>query len=69
MNAGQRAVRLTWEPCAGAPVVHWRLEGVGHGWPGAMPAGRGTADLLGVPTTLISAAEEAWIFLRDFSIQ
>jgi polyhydroxybutyrate depolymerase len=69
MNAGQRAVRLTWEPCAGAPVVHWRLEGVGHGWPGAVPVGRGTTELLGIPTTLISAAEEAWRFFRDFSIR
>jgi len=68
-NAGQRATKLTWEPCTGAPVVHWRLEGVGHGWPGATPLGERRADEIGASTTLISAAEEAWGFFRDFALR
>jgi polyhydroxybutyrate depolymerase len=64
-NAGQSARLLSWDPCgSGAPVLHWTLEGVGHGWPGrvAPPA---QEAIIGPSTTLISAAEEAWAFFRD----
>ncbi len=57
-DAGQQAERLVWEECSGAPLEHWRLTGVGHGWPGAPP---GVLDL-GPTTTLLRAAEEGWAF-------
>lgn len=65
LNAGQRARLLRWSPCdSGAPVLHWRMEGVGHGWPGRVaPPAR--ERIIGPSTTLISAAEEAWAFVRD----
>lgn len=65
-NAGHTAVELRWEPCtSGAPVVHLRLTGVGHGWPGQtrslLPEG-----LMGPHTTLVDAAVEAWHFASGF---
>jgi polyhydroxybutyrate depolymerase len=59
------AEKLEWTCSAGSPVVHWRLHGVGHGWPGATEQGR--ERLVGPRTTVISAAEEAWTFVRGFS--
>lgn len=62
-NASQTATLLRWDGCARtAPVAHWRLTGVGHGWPGARtPVLR--EDLIGPPTTLVNAAEEVWKFV------
>ncbi len=63
---GHTAERLTWGPGrGGAEVVHWRLKGPGHGWPGA-PASR-LERLIGPSTTVIDASEEAWAFFRRFS--
>lgn len=62
-NAGETATLLTWENCAsGGAVEHWKLTGVGHGWPGSPRPELGEA-LIGPPTTLINAAEEAWRFM------
>ena len=50
--------RLDWAPCrAGTSVAHLRLLGGLHAWPGAVPADAG-------PSFGVSAAEEAWDFLR-----
>jgi len=62
-NAGQRAVRLSYQPCAAAPVILWRLHGVGHGWPGTVLSGARGA-IVGPSTTLISASEEVWSFVE-----
>lgn len=63
---GHTAERLTWGPGRdGAEVVHWRLTGVGHGWPGAPATGR--ERLVGPSTTVIDASAEAWAFLRRFA--
>jgi polyhydroxybutyrate depolymerase len=68
--AGDRAhtaTLLSWEPCAsGAPVLHWRLEGPGHGWPGdsARPIRQ---EIIGPPTSVILAAEEVWAFFEGRS--
>jgi polyhydroxybutyrate depolymerase len=63
-NEGQTATLLIWEPCAsGVPVAHWKLTGVGHGWPGNADIGL-REELIGPPTTLIDAAEEAWRFFE-----
>ncbi len=67
-NEGHRAERLTWDPCeTGAPVIHWRLHGVGHGWPGVLlsPA---REELVGTSTTLLSAAAEAWMFFENHAL-
>jgi polyhydroxybutyrate depolymerase len=61
----QRAERLVWDCRAGLPVEHWRLHGVGHGWPGAKE--RISQRLIGPSTTIISAAEEVWSFVSRFS--
>jgi polyhydroxybutyrate depolymerase len=68
-DATHTATRLVWSPCqGGAEVVHWRLTGAGHGWPGA-PAGTGLRQsLVGPPTTIVDAAEEAWAFASRFRL-
>jgi polyhydroxybutyrate depolymerase len=51
-------VRLQWERCRGGAIVaHLRLVGGRHAWPGARPADPG-------PSFGVSAAQEAWQFLR-----
>jgi len=61
-GAGHRAELLAWDACT--PVAHWRLEGPGHGWPGATSAGLREA-VIGPATTVIDAAAETWRFLRQ----
>jgi polyhydroxybutyrate depolymerase len=66
-DASHTATRLVYGPCtSGAPVVHWRLTGAGHGWPGGPATGR--ERLVGPHTTVVDAAEEMWRFVRDFSL-
>jgi polyhydroxybutyrate depolymerase len=58
----QTATLLVWGDCAiGATVAHWKLTGVGHGWPGAANAASRQA-IIGPPTSLLGAAEEVWKF-------
>jgi polyhydroxybutyrate depolymerase len=65
-NTAQTATLLEWTGCAaGAPVAHWKMTGVGHGWPGLGPRARD--GIIGTPTTLISAAEEVWRFVSRIS--
>jgi polyhydroxybutyrate depolymerase len=53
-----RVQRLSWSSCRdGTEVRHLRLLGGAHAWPGADPPDPG-------PSFGISAAEEAWEFLR-----
>ncbi len=49
-------VKVEYTGCA-APVVHYRVEGGGHTWPGAPAVPR-----LGTTTTSINASELAWAF-------
>lgn len=64
---GQSATRLVYEGCrAGGGVEHLRLTGVGHGWPGSA-ARRGMQRILGPPTRLVNASEEAWAFASRHS--
>jgi len=68
VNEGHRSERLSWGPCSsGAPVVHWRMDGVGHGWPGALLSAS-REELVGPSTTLLSAAEEGWAFFEQYSL-
>ncbi|HZD05033.1 MAG TPA: PHB depolymerase family esterase, partial [Longimicrobiales bacterium] len=62
-DAGQWAERLVWEGCASAPLVHWRLHGVGHAWPGHRSTRR-LERLVGPSTGMLDAAEEVWSFFR-----
>jgi polyhydroxybutyrate depolymerase len=51
--------RLAWSGCAsGADVLHLRLLGGAHAWPGSLPREPG-------PVSGLSAAEEVWRFLRS----
>jgi polyhydroxybutyrate depolymerase len=53
-----RVVRLDWTSCRdGTSVAHLRLVGGTHAWPGADPPDTG-------PQLGVSAADEAWSFLR-----
>jgi polyhydroxybutyrate depolymerase len=61
-TTAQTATLLEWEGCAaGALVAHWKLTGVGHGWPGTAPRQRD--EIIGTPTTMVNAAEEIWRFV------
>lgn len=63
----QTATLLEWEGCAhGGRVAHWKLTGVGHGWPGTLRAGART-EIIGPPTTLVNAADEVWRFVAPFT--
>ena len=62
-NSGQTATLLNWKGCpAGGEVAHWKLTGVGHGWPGDEGAAR-RERIIGPQTTLVIAAEEVWKFV------
>jgi polyhydroxybutyrate depolymerase len=68
-DEGHTATRLVWRPCReGAEVVHWRLTGAGHGWPGGRTDRAGAERLVGPRTTIVDAAEEAWDFFARFSL-
>lgn len=57
-RVAEDVVKVEYTGCA-APVVHYRIEGGGHTWPGAVPVPR-----LGKTTTSISASEEGWKAVR-----
>jgi polyhydroxybutyrate depolymerase len=66
-GAGQTATLLAWDGCAkGGNVAHWKLTGVGHGWPGNTRT-ETREELIGPSTTLVIAAEEVWKFLAPIS--
>jgi polyhydroxybutyrate depolymerase len=54
---GTRVFAARWE--GDAPVVLYRMQGHGHGWPGTR------ANATGPKTQDISAPEEFWSFLKD----
>jgi polyhydroxybutyrate depolymerase len=65
-DGGHTATKLTWSPCSsGYDVVHWKLTGAGHGWPGNERA-EVRESLIGPVTTIIDAADEAWRFASRF---
>ena len=62
------ARRLTFAPCAsGAEVVHWKLSGAGHVWPGGQLGY--LTSLLGPGTDVIDANEEAWGFFQGYALE
>jgi polyhydroxybutyrate depolymerase len=61
-EASHTATRLVWSGCKGeVEIVHWKITGAGHMWPGGGRGGLAQA-IVGPPTTIINAAEEAWKF-------
>lgn len=63
VNVGQTATLLVWKGCPpGGEVAHWKLTGVGHGWPGDEGAAK-RERIIGPQTTLVIAAEEVWKFV------
>ncbi|MBI2213218.1 MAG: polyhydroxybutyrate depolymerase [Acidobacteria bacterium] len=57
------AEKISFNPCAsGAELVHWRLHGPGHVWPGGEPTRR--ERLTGPSTRVIDANREIWEFFR-----
>lgn len=65
-DRGQTLTRLRYNGCSvGGTVEHLRLTGVGHGWPGASGRLFGR-NLVGPPTSMINASEEAWAFASRF---
>jgi polyhydroxybutyrate depolymerase len=56
---------ISWPNCA-APLLHWRLTGAGHVWPGtqreAVPA------LSGEKTAIIDANAEIWNFFKQHAL-
>jgi polyhydroxybutyrate depolymerase len=68
-DAAHTATRLVWSPCkGGSEVVHWKLTGAGHGWPGG--SGSGLSErIVGPATSVVDAAAEAWAFASRFRLQ
>lgn len=67
-EATHTATKLVWSGCkGGVEVVHWKLTGAGHGWPGKERDGLSEA-LVGPHTSIVDAAEEAWKFVSKFSL-
>lgn len=65
--ARHTATRIVYEGCRdGARIVHWRLTGAGHVWPGARSDG--LPEFLGPGTDVIDANAEIWTFLRKHSL-
>jgi polyhydroxybutyrate depolymerase len=61
----EMAERLAYGPCeSGYDVVHWKLAGAGHGWPGAPVSP--LARWVGPPVTVVKAADEIWQFVRRY---
>jgi polyhydroxybutyrate depolymerase len=68
-DASHTAVKLVWPRCTGgAEIVHWKMTGAGHGWPGTSREGLAAA-LVGPPTSIVNAAEEAWKFASRFRLR
>ena len=55
---GHSATRVEWTGCS-APLVHLRLTGAGHGWPGVAV---GREAIIGPATDVVHASEELWSF-------
>lgn len=57
-ESGHTATWTEWQGCS-ERLVHYRLTGAGHGWPGAEVT---SEALVGPVTDVIAASEEVWAF-------
>lgn len=63
----QTATKYVYGGCRdGAEVVHWKLTGAGHVWPGGAPPKYGKFLGTGPTTHIIDANTEMWSFFRRF---
>jgi len=60
---GRVIEKITYEPCAGAPVQHFVTRGGGHAWPGAKQGPAGDA-ILGPAGSDLDASKEIWSFFK-----
>ncbi|HEX4999175.1 MAG TPA: PHB depolymerase family esterase [Terriglobia bacterium] len=68
-DASHTATKLVWAGCKGnVEIVHWKITGAGHMWPGGGRGGLAEA-LVGPATSVIDAAEEAWKFASRFHLR
>ena len=68
-EATHTATKLVWSGCnGGIEIVHWKLTGAGHGWPGHERDGLAEA-IVGPHTSIVDAAEEAWKFVSRFRLR
>lgn len=60
------ATKIRYGPCRdGSQIIHWKLTGAGHVWPGREPR---LEDIVGPATMIIDANEEMWSFFQQFSL-
>jgi polyhydroxybutyrate depolymerase len=63
----QTATKYLYGGCRdGAEIVHWKLTGAGHVWPGGAPSKFEHLFSLGPATHMIDANSEMWLFFRRF---
>ena len=66
---GHTAVLYNFAGCrGGSKVLHWKLTGAGHVWPGGKPARRFFKELLGVPSDIIDVNRVMWQFFSRFTL-
>jgi polyhydroxybutyrate depolymerase len=66
-DAAHTATLLTYAPCSsGSDVLHWKLTGAGHGWPGGPSPLR--EAISGPQTSVVDAAAEIWAFVSKYSL-
>lgn len=64
-RGGHTATLYAWRHCtSGREVALWKLTGAGHGWPGGQS--QLPDRIVGPQTSVINAAEEAWVFFARF---
>ncbi len=62
-SGSHTAMKISFAPCnSGAELIHWKLRGPGHVWPGGEPTKR--ERMTGPATTVIDANEEMWQFFE-----
>jgi polyhydroxybutyrate depolymerase len=67
-DASHTATKLVWSGCRDSvEVVHWKLTGAGHAWPGSTRQALSEA-LVGPPTSIVDAAQEIWKFASRFRL-
>lgn len=62
-RGGLQVDKVSFQPCTGAPVMHYITRGGGHAWPGAKQ-GPGADEVLGPAGTAVDANTEIWSFFK-----
>lgn len=68
-NQGHTAILYDYAGCrGGSKVLHWKLKGAGHVWPGGKPARSFFKELLGAPSDIIDVNRVMWQFFSRFTL-